>query len=316
MTEKNTIIISNCVINVNPPANENPDYLKKWVVHKGEAKHVAEKMAAIGYTGRALRMAKCADVIEYTYCHDCDKYTVARANLCRDRFCPICSWRLSLQRYISMSKIIERLPKSSAGYSLITLTVKNCLPDRLSFTLDTMYNAWNRLRQRKTIKNAIGYAKSIEITFNNRTLQFHPHYHILIAWGDYNGKEDIINEWLKSCAQSGLTASYKAQDAQDIHDKGHEGNSMAAAICETYKYAVKGNDLDLMPLMWFKKIAQELAGKRLVAFGGEIKRIAAELKINMEIVDSGEINVCHRCGSMDVDRLIYHWAFDGYKLWR
>ena len=326
-----TIIIAENVTIVNNTTVEKAENITaKWEDHKNMNLRVSQKMIKAGYERRGYRMAECATQLIYNYCPDCDKYTVARTNLCRDRFCPTCNWRLSLQRYINMTRITDKLADeySDAHYSFVTLTVKNCMPHELSDTMTRMYEAWNRLMQRKVMKDektgAAGWAKSIELTYNPLTHTIHPHYHVLVVWqkrdivqwhtGDeerayQKHAEQMLNAWVKSCEKSGLEAVIEAQNAQNIRRKNNAGDSMASAICETFKYAIKSKQLDEMPYKEFKILVDEVGGKRMVAFGGIIKDIAAQIKVNMETIDTEETAVCRHCGSMDVDRLVYRWAF-------
>ena len=86
---------------------ESEKYTKKWQYKKEQALKMSEKMYCAGYDRRAERMAECSDIVQLQYCHDCDSYQVKRANLCRDKLCPICNWRLSLRRMMSMMSIID-----------------------------------------------------------------------------------------------------------------------------------------------------------------------------------------------------------------
>lgn len=316
-TLHNTIIIAQTVnvVNTETICEERESHTGKWAEHKEMSLRVARKMMRIGYERRGWRMAECATQLIYNYCPDCDSYTVARTNLCRDRFCPTCNWRLSLQRYVNMTRITDKLADeySTANYSFVTLTVRNCMPHELSDTMTRMYEAWNRLLQRKIMKDdfagAAGWAKSIEVTYNPNTHTLHPHYHVLVVWRRHDRSEGMIKGWLDSCEKSGLEAVLTAQNSQSIHRKNNAGDSMASAICETFKYAIKSKQLDEMPYKEFKMLVDEIGGKRLVAFGGIIKDIAARIKVNMETVEEEAVNVCRHCGSMDVDRLVYKWSF-------
>ena len=86
----NTIIIAQTVniVNTEQSGKERDELTGKWADHKEMSLRVARKMMQIGKERRGWRMAECATQLIYNYCPDCDRYTVARTNLCRDRFCP------------------------------------------------------------------------------------------------------------------------------------------------------------------------------------------------------------------------------------
>lgn len=317
---QNVQIVNQTTEKSQPTKQKRDELMAKWANHKEMAERVSKKMFKIGEFRRGERMSNCANFITYNYCHDCDTYTIQRTNLCRDRFCPTCNWRLSLKRYVDMTRILDVLSQEhgNRNYSFITLTVENCRPEELNQTMKDMYYAWNRMLQRKVIKDdyagALGWAKSIEVTYNPYKHTMHPHYHVLIAWQKQQRGEELLNAWLKSCEKQGLTVTHKAQNQQSIKAQaGEEGESMANAILETFKYSFKSKQLDEMPYREFKILVDEIGGKRLVSFGGVIKEIAARLKIDMENLGDETMYVCKKCGSVDVDQLIYKWAFGTYE---
>lgn len=284
----------------------------KWASHKAESARVAEKMKKIDMK-RGYRMAQCADTLVYNVCPDCGHIEIKRANLCRDRFCPTCNWRLSLQRYATMHKIIDaiNLQHGQLHYSFVTLTVRTCPAGKLADTMTRMSAAYNKMMHRKiyyTDKSIAGFAKSVEVTYNKDTRLFHPHYHIIFAWAGADLSDDIMADWVRYAAAEGLTATAAAQNAQEI-EQGGEGDTMAGAICETFKYAVKSKQLDDMPLKEFRALVKELGGKRLVSFGGIFKRAAESVRANMETVEEEEMRVCKHCGNTVLDEVIYKWSY-------
>ncbi len=305
-------------ISTDKKPEENPDTLttkvNQWADHKKLAANVARKIAALGpdKKGRAERMANCAQQIVYQHCRDCDTYSVKRTNLCRDRFCPVCNWRLSLQRYVNMTRMIEHIGDNEGrSYSLITLTVQNCAAENLSLTLKLMADTWNRILQRKVMKEkAIGWARSVEVTYQPKDNTLHPHYHVIVCWEGQAHHDSLIKAWLDSCAKDGLIANIKGQEAHSLYTRYDDtGDAMTHAILETFKYACKSRDLSDMPLGTFRQLVDALAGKRLVAFGGIFKQAAQDLRVNMEEVEQDEVSVCRRCGSVEVDRMIFDWCF-------
>lgn len=300
--------------------------LEKWAEKKIKSKKIALKLRQIGEEKRSKRMYFCADVLEYTHCPDCNSWHIKRANLCRDRFCPTCSWRLALQRFGEMQKLLsvisERDGKSIKGWSLVTLTVKNCKLDKLSETMENMSEAWKLVVNQRKLKPCFyGWAKSTELTLNERTREVHPHYHVLIAWYD-NAEELLIHKWIHACLKKGLKVDIKAQNAQQVNYwKGNETpvehcdskvpEDFTKAILETFKYSVKGSDLESMSLKEFKAVVQQYARKRLISYGGKIKEYVKELRLEMEEVKDEDIqlNICRDCGAIELEKVAYKWAF-------
>ena len=300
---------------------------KKWVEHKRQIPLMADKLSAIGQHARAARMRMCSDTIRYDYCPDCGKYHVERANLCRDRFCPVCSRRLALKRFAIMIQIVDELRKTfpDARWSFVTLTVKNCNPEYLTETINDMAKSWDKLARRKKFRETVaGWARSLEVTYNRRTRELHPHFHILVMWKEGRAPERgyISGTWLDLVK---TFASPLAQNEQDIgsynETPADDPEAVMGAVLETYKYSVKSADLKQMPLSDFQKLDAYIKGRRLVAFGGAIREKAAQLKAEaqMEVAgddrDEEEIKACADCGSLALIHCVGKWLGDGY-LWR
>ena len=298
---------------------------EKWVEKKQKNAIIAQKMRKIGYKKRGDRMSICGDVLEYRYCEDCGTWYIKKANLCRDRFCPICSWRLSLQRYNEMRDIVSTInstENSITNWSLITLTCKNCEEGQISETLSRMAKAWNLTKQQRDIKpHMVGWARSVEITYNEDLKTFHPHYHCLIAWKNGNSGTLLVNKWLMACKKYGLIANIKAQNVSPVqHLKNENGEliqvsqelpkQFTKAILETFKYSIKTSDVETMPLKEFKSLVEQYGGKRLIAYGGIIKDVARSKKALDDVIkDDIEIETCKNCGSKELEQLIYKWSY-------
>lgn len=309
----NIIANDNAIVNINSSSaatGENKIY-EKWENHKMESQRVAKKMYHID-KGRGQRMANCADILQYYVCEDCGSVEIKRANLCRDRFCPTCNWRLSLQRYAKMRQMMDKIEVlyPSRKYSFVTLTVKNCKAAELSETMSGMARAWNNLLHMKEYRkgDVLGYAKSVEVTYNKNTKEFHPHYHILVMWRELPFESRLISNWMKYAEAEKLKTDVKAQYSEGIKSN-DAGESMIGAICETFKYAIKSKQLDDMPLAEFKRLVAEIGGKRLVSFGGAFKEVAKLIGAEMEKVTEEDIKICKSCGSASLDNLIYKWSF-------
>ena len=287
----------------------------KWSEHKKANERTIQKLHLLGKHRRATRMRNCASFMDVYLCPCCGKVKVKSANYCKDRLCAVCNWRLSLQRYVQMRQIMDYIKShdDSLHYTFLTLTVKNCKPETLSETLQNMADGWKRLIQRKFFKDRIiGWARSLEITYNKYSRELHPHYHIILISKD---KLDIgyTERQLKHMWQDCMRLSYEPIiDLREIHSHtGTEDEALSKSILETYKYVVKSKHLDDMPLGVFKEFSEQLSGKRLLAFGGIIKEAKALLRLDMEELQDGELKdiTCHNC-NRDMQLAVAQWCWD------
>lgn len=126
-------------------------------------------------------------------------------------------------------------------YLFLTLALKNCKADELVRTVDHLMKSYNRLMKRRPVKRAIkGTFRTMEITYNERTDTYHPHFHVLLAVEeDYfaysNGLYLSQEKWIKMWSEC-LKVDYLATAHIQKADKSPK------AIAEVAKYAVKDTD--------------------------------------------------------------------------
>lgn len=326
----NNIIIANAgavvnVINVENALTKQKSR-DKWQEKKTHAFIVADKLKSAKKFKRSERMRMCGQYIVAQECKECGHMHIKAAKLCRDRLCPICTWRLSMRRFASMYTIVEGLrwayPESS--WYFCTLTCQNCRPQDLKQTLDEMLRAWNGITSTKKFKAIYdGWARSLEITYNKETKTVHPHFHVLLMSTAHGELDYIIKRWMKTCE---IHTTWSAQDIKQI--KSLENSTPddvmpVDAILETYKYSIKSSDIEDMPLSVFKATDEAIQGRRLVAFGGKIKEYARLCEIKQldeasaedEAEAEAQIKKCTHCGSKAVAEIVGEWSGSGY-IWR
>lgn len=298
------------------------DKATKWSEKKLITKEIAAHMLRAGLKKRAYAIATCAEEVTFSMCDECGKVSVHHASLCRDRLCPICSWRLAIQRYNAMRDILRYISdlNSEYCYCLMTLTVPNCRPDALGATLKGMAEAWNRIKARKIFAKDViaGWARATEITYNAKTQMLHPHYHVIVAFRDDDAADelsyDLLKEWCFSYRGEGRP-SVKGQDIRRIGAKDIEDDTeMTGAVLETFKYTQKSSDLLEMPVKILRIYADQIAGKRMIAFGGIFKDAKRILCIDdMEEASENNDTFCHYCGSLAVHEVLCRWTGIQYE---
>lgn len=302
------------------PKFDNPKKFMKWDDKKELNQKMAKQLLRAGFLKRSFRMKECSQNIHITTCKECGNYEITNAKLCRDRLCPICSWRLSVKRYAEMSKVCEELLKDYPDneWSFLTLTVKNCEPSLLGATLGKMAESFNRMRQRKVFKdNIVGWARTVETTFNlsDNPVTVHPHFHVLIVWklGVDRQTEGarLKNAWEYACKD--LVVSYKGQHIEDIEANlaEEDGKDITGAVLETFKYTQKSSDLLSLPVGVFRDYAVSVEHKRMIAFGGIIKQYMKKLHFSMndEAEEPQSITICKNCGNKNLSEAVYKWSF-------
>lgn len=210
------------------------------------------------------------------------------AEFCRDRLCPMCSWRKSLVTFSQLSDIMLRIDSTTDGLVpiFLTLTMRNCVSSDLADCITLLLKSWSRMmnskQNRKPFRIAVGWFRALEITYNKKDGTWHPHIHAILLVrpdyfdkekDDYISQEDWIAEW-----RWALGVDYDPRvDVRTV--KGGQ----AKAIAEVAKYTVKpGEWLDLDDGDGTDErvelLARVLKGRRLTAFGGLMKETRKALK--------------------------------------
>ena len=291
------------------------DVKKIWKEKKENNLLIADKLTKALYNEkRGFKVRNCSTQLIIQRCA-CGKHSrVKGANLCRDRLCPICSWRLSLKRYADMLKTLDNIDMNKYIPYFLTLTIKNCKPENIGATISQMTKAWRRILNRKLFMDSVkGWARSIETTFNKKEFTLHPHMHCILLiekgteaeklFSSHEAEKELREQWTHA-----LEIDYNAIIDLRIVSNTKNGKEykIAESVLETFKYCVKDKDLIDMPLSVFREVATGLAGKRLVAYGGILKVAKADV---IEDIIAEDIDiVCENCGSELIECVLY-WSF-------
>lgn len=243
-----------------------------WKERHLEKNNLAESYRRIG-SKKYYRVADCSTFLEFRYFFNVNEKKLNRANFCKVRLCPMCSWRRSLKIFGQVSKVMDYVEENyNYRYIFLTLTVENCYGEDLKKTLDYMTESFNRMTRRKAFKQSVkGYFRSLEITYNKEMFitdemyystdyyknnafkvgdknpnynTYHPHFHLILAVNKNYFTDDKIylsqkkwtNLW-KDCLKVDYTP---VVDVRRI--KKDDNNKFGKAVAETAKYTVKSED--------------------------------------------------------------------------
>lgn len=270
---------------------------------------------------RQERMAECSSVLEFAADRKGNK-RLHRANFCKDRMCPACQRRRSIKVFHQIRTACTALldERPSTAFLLLTLTVPNVHKDDLPETLTHMFKSWDRLTKRAEFKNAVlGWFRGLEVTTEKRGREdyFHPHFHVLLAVpSGYFKKKIYITQprwlelWQEATRQPEITQvdvrrvtpskKKKALGASAENENGGSSiEAVTSAAAEVGKYATKPGDyLDLVTTDEYRAdaktvevLAAALKGRRIIAFGGKLKELLAN--ISKDDVDSESADLVH-----------------------
>lgn len=320
---------------------------KKWTPKKEQSLILSDSYIRLDWKRKAERVANCGSWLEFVErsvqgqggpvpgcpCGAQDgfparttAYKLYHANFCRDRLCPMCSWRRSYKIFGQVSQIMNLLG-NNYRYIFLTLTVPNCEPEGLNKLIDDMVKGWHRLVNRKAFKTVVkGFFRALEVTRNKKTGTYHPHFHVVIAVNpSYFTSRDYIqrDEWLQLWQRSMKDDTITQVDVRTMKNKKTgevSGEALASAVAETAKYAVKSADYifknnDSLMDEIVLTLSSSLSHRRLTAFGGCFAE--AREKLGLDDCEDGDlIHIDDNSIRLDLATMIvrYEWSCGAYKL--
>jgi plasmid rolling circle replication initiator protein Rep len=250
-----------------------------------------------------------------------------QAYFCRCSLCPVCAMRRSEKLRGQTYKIVKHLDETKGyRYLFLSLTIRNMPSEELSASIDALMKGFNLLTKRKEFKAlSKGWMRGLEVTHNWVTNEYHPHIHMLIAVDEryFTEYENYMNHWTwvelwKSCMHLDYDPSVQVKKvSKDKERKEKDSITYAGAVSELAKYPVKSNDY---AVTWkgreyfqnsikrkygvdfevrdkqhaeeltdrvVKTLTECLYNRRLVAFGGEMRK--AHKLLNLDNPENGDL---------------------------
>ena len=315
------------------------ELLKKFRSKKSFNEVLAEAYRRNGDFKKFVRVKDCGTFLEFRqYETDVNSGVYGdmhlhNANFCRDRLCPLCSWRRTLKIFSQVSRLVDVL-QNDYKFIFLTLTVPNCTAEELPQTIDRLLKSFKKLMRLKKVNKCIyGYFRALEVTvskgdFNILTRgTYHPHLHIILAVKpSYFNRNNITyishSEWLDMWRRS-----YGDNNIQNVNVKTCKpkketaaDKTLSSAVAEIAKYCVKDSDyligdfLDIENRV--KTLNLALKGRRLTQYGGCFYNLFKSLNLNdvesSDIDLTDEVDIINPELNYIVSR--YKWSTGYYNL--
>ena len=248
----------------------------------------------------------CGTFLNFFATEDLEKKKINKSNFCKNRFCPMCSWRQAKKDALKISILLKYI-KAEFGLEFIflTLTAPNVKGAELNDEIKRYNKAFSRLMKRKEVsKIAKGTVRKLEVTYNQERDDYHPHFHVMIAVNkSYFKKKDYISKkkWLELWQEAMQDTSITQVDIRrmDTDDKG--------SICEIAKYGAKDADY-MVSQEVFDTFYKALKGKQLITYSGAFKEA-------LKLFNDGTLD---KYKELDLNKyvyeLCYQWGNKEYAL--
>ena len=203
----------------------------------------------------------------------------------------MCAWRRSLKWAADATKVLHVAAEehSEWGWVMLTLTQRNVPSDQLSEEISRVLSGWNSLRRRQEFRSVTGWLRTVEVTRNNRPGPWrgtwHPHIHALLAVPPEYWTEGYVSQkrWRELWMEV-MGLDYNPRVEVHRVKQRNNGDSLDAAAREVAKYTVKDSDLigdgsDVIGRV--ATLDKALKGRHLLAWGGELRKIAKRVVPNV-----------------------------------
>ena len=218
---------------------------------------------------------ECGDLLMFLSNFEMENKKLYKGSFCKNRFCPMCSWRMACKDSLKISILMEHLRKEeNKEFIFLTLTAPNVIGDKLDDEIKHYNKSFERLMKRKEVKNIVkGYIRKLEITYNSDVSSksyntYHPHFHVVIAVNKtYFKKSDLYisqQRWLELWQEATGDSSITQVDVRKS-----KSNNLKE-VYELAKYSAKDSDY-LISRPVFNVFYKALKGKQLIVFSGLFK---------------------------------------------
>ena len=323
MYNNNNIELDKCEVlkDITKTGKERP-----WREKKLKTIELANSYYRLG-NKKYYRIIDCGSYLEYRRYLETNEKRLNRSNFCKVRLCPMCSWRRSLKIFGQTSKVMNKaLEEKEYRFLFLTLTCKNVDGEDLLNQIDKLFSAFRKMTRRKIFNQAVkGWFRALEVTHNldetsDNYDTYHPHFHMVLMVNEsyfkdtriYLTHKDWVELW-KSC----MSVDYEPLVNIKAFKTGTKLET-EKSVAEVAKYTVKDEDLIIMDESG--QVDEELtddavfildkalANRRLVAFGGKLRNIQQELKLD-DLENGDLVNTDNEELREDLDYIIesYNW---------
>lgn len=181
--------------------------------------NIATEKGSETYRLKAQSVDACCKFWDTDYYRLQSVKDIKRVNLCKDKFCYNCQSMLAIRRQMKFSPQLEK-ERQNYLVAHVIVTVPNVKGDDLAKVIDSMYKKFpymlRYLKGQKKVKGVnflkYGYEggiRSLEVTYNKATKEFHPHFHCMLLFRpDLDLKRTKTNKFSYDKGVSGVQRKF------------------------------------------------------------------------------------------------------------
>lgn len=279
-------------------------------------------------------ISDCGSFLEFLGDFEMENKKLHKGSFCKNRFCPMCSWRLACKDSLEISILMEHLRKEeNKEFIFLTLTTPNVTAEELEEEIKKYNKAFKKIMERKEIKSIVkGYIRKLEVTYQKEKYitkdlwkikkdyyikrglaigdlepnydTYNPHFHVVITVNKsyftdknyYISRERWLELWQLATGDKSIT---------QVDVRKAKSNNLKE-VYELAKYSAKDSDY-LVSRPVFETFYKALKGKQVLVFSGLFKDAHKMYKL-------GELDVYKKQSDIEyVYKLYYNWHKNEYE---
>jgi len=221
---------------------------------------------------RFERLCECGDYLRFLLDEEKEKAKLERANFCGIRLCPVCMYKKSRKEGFKIAVVMDAIEKKEGKqFIMVTFTAPNVKAKDLQNEIKKYNDAFRYLVQKvpEVQKICKGYIRKLEITFNEKRGDYHPHIHVLMAVNKsyfkdrtYLSSDKWLHFWRRVMRDDTITQVDVRKAYRSINKK--------SGAYEISKYVAISNDYTYSQKV-FEVFHWALKGRRLITTSGLFK---------------------------------------------
>jgi plasmid rolling circle replication initiator protein Rep len=278
------------------------DYTEKKVRNQAVLLHIEKHISESAYNN----FCSCGNWLQMKADKEIETVKLNRANFCKNRFCPMCSWRKTLKEAVRLSVIMDYIEtEHEKTFIMVTFTAPNVRGEILPAEVTKYNKAFKKVVERKEIK-AInkGYVRKLEITYNKKRGDYHPHFHVIFAVNKsyftdrtYLNQNKWLNLWREVMQDDSITQVHVQRLKKSEVEKIENEMKRSSAVNEVAKYAAKDADYCYSQEV-FDNFYAALKGRQILTYNGLFTSANKKYK-------NGELDEYK-----EIDKTEYYWILD------
>lgn len=274
--------------------------VRPWQERKIDSVSYSELLLILEFK-KAERVRDCGVILQFK-ASDTGHLKLYKAWFCKSPLCSLCNWRRAMKHSAQSKTIITEVMKRkpSCRWLFFTFTVKNVYDgEELNQSLSDMARGFRKMVQYKKIDdNLIGFMRTTEVTVNKKDNSYNQHIHAMMCFESsyFRSKKNYIahKDWQafwKKAMKLDYDPNVFVTAIKSTVSTEKDKQTIEEAVNETAKYSVKSADYltddEERNLQIVKDLEEGLHRKRLISYGGLLKKIHKEL--NLDSAEDGDL---------------------------